>query len=147
MSFSEFHKIMVNKVAFAGFRGDDRPNRPPGTTPAFMLIESPDIPMKTNMFLTRAKSHWQQSSAVPSSPLFACVIGLARWRTNNPGSHFDTFMNSMIWPSHSVKANIGLLSVLMFVTSTNGTSPLSKTLPSLESIFLLAKYSLLSLAS
>jgi len=29
MPFSESYKVMVNKVAFVGFRGVDRPNRPP----------------------------------------------------------------------------------------------------------------------
>ena len=29
MLFSELHKIMVNTVTFAGFRGSDRPNRTP----------------------------------------------------------------------------------------------------------------------
>jgi len=29
MLFSEFFKIIVNKVTFLGFRGDDRSNRPP----------------------------------------------------------------------------------------------------------------------
>ena len=28
MLFSELHKIVVNKITFVGFRGDDRPNRP-----------------------------------------------------------------------------------------------------------------------
>jgi len=29
MPFSESYKLMVNKDAFVGFRGIDRPNRPP----------------------------------------------------------------------------------------------------------------------
>jgi len=33
MLFSELHKIVVNEVTFAGFRGGDRPNRPPGSDP------------------------------------------------------------------------------------------------------------------
>jgi len=33
MLFSELYKIMVKKVAFVGFRGGDRPNRPPWIHP------------------------------------------------------------------------------------------------------------------
>jgi len=29
---------MVKKVTFADFKGDDRPNRPPGSAPAYMLL-------------------------------------------------------------------------------------------------------------
>jgi len=33
MLFSELYKITVNEVTFVGFRGGDRPNRPPGSAP------------------------------------------------------------------------------------------------------------------
>jgi len=33
MLFSELYRVMVKKVTFVGFRGADRPNRPPGSTP------------------------------------------------------------------------------------------------------------------
>ena len=40
MLFSELYKIMVNKVTFMGFRGGDRPNRPPsGPAPGSTLIQ------------------------------------------------------------------------------------------------------------
>jgi len=35
MLFSELFKIMVKKVTFVGFRGGDRPNRPPWIRPGW----------------------------------------------------------------------------------------------------------------
>jgi len=38
MLFSEFHKTMVKKVFFVGFKGSDRPNRSPGYALAAVWI-------------------------------------------------------------------------------------------------------------
>jgi len=38
MMFFGLYKIMVNKVTFVGFRGGDRPNRPPGSAHALQYF-------------------------------------------------------------------------------------------------------------
>jgi len=39
MLFSQLYKIMVNEVTFVGFRGGDRPNRPPWIRPCVVTHE------------------------------------------------------------------------------------------------------------
>jgi len=38
MQFFDLHKIMVNKVAFVGFTGGDRPNHPLGSAPDVIVV-------------------------------------------------------------------------------------------------------------
>jgi len=42
MLFSELYKIFVKKVTFVGFRGGDRPNRPP---PGFICKKAKAFPI------------------------------------------------------------------------------------------------------
>jgi len=70
MLFSELHKIMVIKVTFLGFRGGDRPNRPPpGSAPAVNLPFSP-VALRRDLRTLRCKAGGFYPAHVSSVCLF-----------------------------------------------------------------------------
>jgi len=52
MLIYELYKIMVNKVTFVDFTGDDRPNRPPGSALVLPLHKKQ---IKQNVFQNKPR--------------------------------------------------------------------------------------------